>query len=78
MHLMPKRQAQIAGLSHATQWQDKMRYSSFFALGVGDGQILPPCKRKSSYGFLNSMLQDQMHKSHLKKSTNIKGLLRIQ
>lgn len=46
-HLMPKRQAQVTSLSRVTQRQDKMRYSSFFAFGVGDGKILSPCKRKS-------------------------------
>jgi len=47
-HLMPKRQAQVAGLSDVTQRQDKMCCSSFFAFGVGDGKVLSPCKRKSS------------------------------
>lgn len=47
-HLMPKGQAQVSSLSHVTQRQDKMCYSSFFAFGIGDGKILSPCSGKSS------------------------------
>lgn len=47
-HFMPEWQAQVAGLSHVAQRQDKTRYSSFFAFGVRDGKVLPSCKRKSS------------------------------